>query len=625
MGTLRDHQVICPKCAARFTAGLVNAVNISRFPHMKDQILKRTFNRAKCPTCGTVSAIEKHFMYTDTAASLAIVVHPRKERHLHAPAVKEARQVVTPLAQGGMLRADNVRVVFGLEELREKIVASDHGYSDQLVELMKLYVIHEHPFLTQKRRMRITLDSIDAEKVTFNCTFDHDPQTFQVYVPIAFLDVLAQRLATPKTLQKPFAAVAQSFKVGSEAGWVNLWSLNASNDALAMLRRYAGDITAGRPVDLDSAAFKKMVKTLPKGAQLASSAKRDLFTLEQYARAKKRGDVEDDLFEVRFGIDLDDDWSRNADRDDIRVLWTLLKNLPDIAVEGSTWIETIKLDSIDYGGTYWEKEIVISSSLTSGSADFRSTILHEVGHSVQDKLDHQGDVVTKWLEKQFGWRRYALTTTGIDQWVAAMGGYPVGTPEGTKAQVRSYIQQSTGDETMDRPVILNGPSGHLWNDPAFGPRAAFNKTRSSWWETNQGWHAANGHRFFVNHYYNELMSLNEAAIALLPSMPSDYAAMSPFEFFAEMFAWFFDDKALKRSAIPQPVAQWFQSTIGSLDVAAPAPPVARGRAAFPLLQAPQARTAGKRIISMPPISSRDMGRPPPKQRAKGRGRAGARS
>ena len=51
MGTLRDHQVICPKCAARFTAGLVNAVNISRFPHMKDQILKRTFNRAKCPTC----------------------------------------------------------------------------------------------------------------------------------------------------------------------------------------------------------------------------------------------------------------------------------------------------------------------------------------------------------------------------------------------------------------------------------------------------------------------------------------------------------------------------------------------------------------------------------------------
>ena len=306
MDTLRDHQVICPKCSARFTAGLVNAVNISRFPAMKDQIVKRTFNRAKCPTCGTVSAIEKHFMYTDPSAGLAIVVHPRKERHLHAPAVKEARQVVTPLAQGGMLRADSVRVVFGLEELREKIVARDHGYPDHLVELMKLYVIREHPFLTQKRRMRITLDSIDAEKVTFNCTFDHDPQTFQVYVPVTFLDVLAQRLATPKTLHKPFAAVAQGFKVGSEAGWVNLWSLNASNDALAMLRRYAGDIAAGRPVDLDSAAFKKMVKTLPKGAQLASWAKRDLFTLEQYARARNRGDVEDDLFEVRFGVDRND-------------------------------------------------------------------------------------------------------------------------------------------------------------------------------------------------------------------------------------------------------------------------------------------------------------------------------
>ena len=29
-----------------------------------------------------------------------------------------------------MLRADSVRVVFGLEELREKIVARKHGYSD---------------------------------------------------------------------------------------------------------------------------------------------------------------------------------------------------------------------------------------------------------------------------------------------------------------------------------------------------------------------------------------------------------------------------------------------------------------------------------------------------------------
>jgi hypothetical protein len=628
MGTLRDHDVICPNCSARFIAGLVNAVNVSRFPEMKTQIVDRTFNRAKCPQCHTVAAVERRLLYTDTAANLFVVVHPRKQRHLHVRAVAEARRTVSPIARGGVLHADNVRVVFGLEELREKIVGNAAGRSDQLIELMKLYVIREHPFLVRKRRMRVTLDSVDTEKFTFNCTFDHERQAFQVFVPAAFLDSLGEQLTRRGKHAKPFADVARSFNPGPNVGWVNLWSLNPGNDALGGLRRYAEDIEAGRPVDFDSDAFKRMLDTLPSGAQLGSQAKRDLFTLEQHARAAGRADVEDKLFQVRFGFELDDDWTRNADKDDIQVLWALLKNLPDIAVAGNTWIEEIRLDPTNYSGLYdpREREIVISDQLASGSTSFRNVVLHEVGHSVHSKLDSdRSNLVTKWLTDQYGWRRYGLRSADIDRWIEEMGGYPAGTTEGTKTQIRSYISQSTGSETMQRPAILNGPNGHLWNSTSFGPRAAFEQTTSDWWQTCQGWHLANGKRFFVNHYYRELMSVSDAAVLQVPSMPSNYAAMSPNEYFAELFAWIFDEQALHRENISDGVLQWFQANIGSLDLAAPGP-----AAGAPAVLARLQRSRGRRIVFIPPLDGPAAARPSSrpsaksKQRNKNRRRADAR-
>jgi hypothetical protein len=348
-----------------------------------------------------------------------------------------------------------------------------------------------------------------------------------------------------------------------------------------------------------------MLTTLPRGNQLPNWAKRDLQTVGMYANAQNRGDVEDDLFEVRFGkIDgLDDDWFKNSDKNDISTIWMLLKNLPDIAIEGNTWIQQITLDtSMAGGGVYYSerKEISIGSGIQSNTYTFRNVVLHEVGHGVQQMFDQRRPpLVTPWLTKAFGWQRFSINSEGIDAWIGLMGGYPAGTSATTKTSVRNFIQQSTGRERFEAAAIVNAPTGHLWNTQSWGPRAAFEKTKSEWWKTCSQWHAANGKRFFVNHYYQELMCLDEAALQLIASsMPDRYAAMSPFEFFAELFAWYYDGSAPKRDKIPAAVATWFASSIGALDTGAPfAPKIAPPRRRAPPRASKSAREVARKTPS----------------------------
>jgi hypothetical protein len=102
---------------------------------------------------------------------------------------------------------------------------------------------------------------------------------------------------------------------------------------------------------------------------------------------------------------------------------------------------------------------------------------------VQEKLDQEKrKLVLKWLLDQFGWNSFEPDTNGINQWIAALGGYPAGTSEQAKIQVRSYIQQSIGaGKTFDQPPIVNGPTGSLWNKSDFAPRQAFEQSKSNWW------------------------------------------------------------------------------------------------------------------------------------------------
>ena len=58
------------------------------------------------------------------------------------------------------------------------------------------------------------------------------------------------------------------------------------------------------------------------------------------------------------------------------------------------------------------------------------------------------------------------------------------------------------------------------------------------------------------------MAVNESTLDLIAEMPSSYAAMSPYEFFAELYALYYDLDDPKRISIPTSVVNWIRETIG---------------------------------------------------------------
>jgi hypothetical protein len=102
------------------------------------------------------------------------------------------------------------------------------------------------------------------------------------------------------------------------------------------------------------------------------------------------------------------------------------------------------------------------------------------------------------------------------------------------------------------------------------------------------WYRANGKAFFLNYWYQSFMVVDEKALELINTgMPSNYAAMSPLEFFAEIYALYYDLDDPQRGNLPPAAVQWLDEHIGGAQVAAPSSPLGG--------LAPAHRSGGTRI------------------------------
>jgi hypothetical protein len=127
---------------------LVHSVNADRRPDLRDAILKRSFQRQPCTSCGYEFRIEPEFSYMDMRRGQFLAVWPspaaedfesyeersrsRFEQAYGADAPPEAQDI------GRLLTP---RVVFGWIALNEKIIAQEAGIDDVLLELAKLAII----------------------------------------------------------------------------------------------------------------------------------------------------------------------------------------------------------------------------------------------------------------------------------------------------------------------------------------------------------------------------------------------------------------------------------------------------------------------------------------------------
>jgi len=587
MAIFREHKVRCA-CGTPFTAHLARSVNISRTPQVRAAIIKGTFHSFQCPGCKQRMTVERPFSYTDPARGCLFYVKPRSRRH-------EFRQSSSLLdraaksfpADSAPEAGHTLRAVFGLDELREKLVAQDAGYDDKDVELFKVLLVYEHPVLLRRPRLRLSLQGVDQESLTFSAAYEHAPERFGVSLPRK----VAENVTKSRSKAWADEAHGDASVYKEPDHYVNMWRWSPQPSALDRLRTYAAQVRAGSPIDTNSTDFAKMLSGIPRGTHLPAWAKQDLRVLEDYAQKKGMPQLEDKLFEIRFDLSLADDWAANNKPKDIATLWQLLDALPDSNVEGNTKIHEIVLGS-GGGGVYdpGTMDIEIGEDELGREQSFQDVVRHEVGHAVHEMLDAK---VNAWLTS-VGWKTFESTDKGIDGWVALMGGWGKLTTA-QKKKVRGYLRSALGKGSSWTPGKLPAiPKTDPWKKQGFGPRLAFEKTQADWFEHFKTWHRAGGKAFFLNYWYQTLIAVDVSVLKLIEEMPSTYAAMSHFEFFAELYALYFDeDNPRGRAKIPAAMAKWLADNIAADKL--PRPMMARPAAKldYETIERPRPKTANE--------------------------------
>jgi len=360
MSVYHPYEVKCPACGTGFTAPLARGININRTPALKQQIIDGSFHTVTCPSCRQRHYVEKEFSYIDFAANLFIKVRPRQEKHLWKEASAELSQQVKEVPESlSHAGSRTLRVVFGLAELKEKIIAQQYSLDDRMVELMKALLIHDHPVLIQLPRVSIVLGHIDDTALHFFVSYDHDKKNFRLTMPRWLADDVLSRSDEMEQWVNNAHKNNSLFRL-TDDHWINFWRWSPQPSALDQLRAFAQQVELGAAIDTDSPAFNNMVTYIPHGNQLPPWAKQDLNTLFRYAKQKNLQKLEDTLFEVRFGKTLEDDWYLNNDPNDIDTLWKLLASLPETNVDGKTSINELFLDTTS-GGAYDRRRVSASA------------------------------------------------------------------------------------------------------------------------------------------------------------------------------------------------------------------------------------------------------------------------
>jgi hypothetical protein len=559
MSMFHTYSISCPD-GHSFKVKLARGINAVRTPKLKQDILDGTFHRVSCPDCKKKFRVEKAFSYTDLAKNLFVQVKPRSHffnwKEASERLVDKAKKIPAKLSDP---KHRKVRIAYGLEELREKILCEELKISDTVLELAKVILLYDHPFLMNRPRLALSLKSATKSELVFTASHEHDKRQYSIHVPKrSIVDFGKNEKALKQWLKNN--TDLNNILDPKKGNYVHFKRLLPQTNALSALRRFAKDASTGKTIDHGSAEFKRMLKSLPRGSHLSTTAKNDIKILKSYAKRKKLPKLSGELWEVYFGKDMEDDFWTNSDKNDIDTIWRLFEELPDNNIEGNNRIKEISLSGEPGGGGTFDSENgEIELGNKTGTEDFEDTIRHEVGHGVYYEYEKK---IQKWLEAEFGWQVFDFDTKGLDTWMNLMGGWgKLGSKE--KKQVYDCLKKAfEHPDDWERGDIGELKADHPMSNKKFAARKVYDCTPGDWFRAFKSWHTYKDKAFFLNYYYDRLYVVNKNTLGLIGKMPDNYAAMSHEEFFAELYALYYDKDDPKRKVIPPHVMQWMKSNLG---------------------------------------------------------------
>lgn len=149
MSTFHQEKVICPHCGNSTRRMVAHSVNGGRAPHHRTAILDGTFQVVACEECQHPFEIGHPFLYVDVDRKQWIQVHTVEQapqwRKLAEQAAALFEAMISPPAPPVVKRVmagTRVRLVFGTDALREKLLCDDAGLDDGTLEVLKLQLLH---------------------------------------------------------------------------------------------------------------------------------------------------------------------------------------------------------------------------------------------------------------------------------------------------------------------------------------------------------------------------------------------------------------------------------------------------------------------------------------------------
>ena len=145
MSVHEDRVLTCPHCGQPSTQAVAVSLDGERGAEERQAILDGTFQRLTCAACGTAFRADGPLIYLDFDAKRWISVFPTPWEaawweHEDEPQAVFQRYMLDhcpPLVRS-WAPGFAVRAVFGLERLREKLVAHAAGIDDRVLEAYKL-------------------------------------------------------------------------------------------------------------------------------------------------------------------------------------------------------------------------------------------------------------------------------------------------------------------------------------------------------------------------------------------------------------------------------------------------------------------------------------------------------
>jgi len=190
-----SQELECQACGHAFATELAKGIHARRVPLVREQILRGELHHVRCPTCNAAVDAHREIAYTDFARHQWVHVATPAQLVDTAGVERSALELFDRHMVGGppmiaaIAHSFRVRVVFDLDELREKLAIWDADLDDAIVECVKLRCLREQPSIAAPKR-RIRLRAIASTELAM-AAIDRDQPRVDVarwVVPRAIVD-----------------------------------------------------------------------------------------------------------------------------------------------------------------------------------------------------------------------------------------------------------------------------------------------------------------------------------------------------------------------------------------------------------------------------------------------------